>query len=184
MNTKNNKRFKETEIRMQAAMLNLMKHTEFEKITVKKICEEANVNRSTFYAHFVDIYDMINKMEQELRRQLSESYKINDENTIFSEHSFILFLDHIKEHKYFYKINLQTRKSFSFEQDFDNLWNVIETHCEKIGIEDKEEIYYYFIGFQASFTMILKHWIDTDCKLNKKDVAIIIKNCIPNILNV
>ena len=59
MNTKNNKRFYETEIRMESAMLEIMKSTEFEKITVKRICEKANVNRSTFYAHFIDIYDMI-----------------------------------------------------------------------------------------------------------------------------
>ena len=52
MNKKNNHRFRETEIRMQTAMLEIMKTTEFKKITVKKICEKAGVNRSTFYAHF------------------------------------------------------------------------------------------------------------------------------------
>lgn len=36
MNTKNNQRFKDTEIRMQSVMLELMKYMEFEKITVKK----------------------------------------------------------------------------------------------------------------------------------------------------
>ena len=43
MNTKNNQRFKDTEIRMQSVMLELMKYMEFEKITVKKICEKAQV---------------------------------------------------------------------------------------------------------------------------------------------
>ena len=37
MNTKNNQRFKDTEIRMQSVMLELMKYMEFEKINVKKI---------------------------------------------------------------------------------------------------------------------------------------------------
>ena len=41
MNKKNNQRFRETEIRMESAMLELMKTMEFEKITVKKICEQA-----------------------------------------------------------------------------------------------------------------------------------------------
>lgn len=72
MNTKNNKRFHDTEIRMEAAMLEIMKNTEFEKITVKKICEKAEVNRSTFYAHFIDIYDMIDKMEKELSKEKME----------------------------------------------------------------------------------------------------------------
>lgn len=53
MNTKNNQRFRETEIHMEAAMLKLLKNTEFEKITVKKICETAEVNRSTFYAQYM-----------------------------------------------------------------------------------------------------------------------------------
>ena len=70
MNTKNNQRFKDTEIRMQSVMLELMKYMEFEKITVKKICEKAQVNRSTFYAHFIDINDMLDKMEQTHSRRV------------------------------------------------------------------------------------------------------------------
>ena len=41
MNKKNNHRFRETEIRMQTSMLEIMKNTELKKITVKKICEKA-----------------------------------------------------------------------------------------------------------------------------------------------
>mgnify|MGYP000766243208 FL=1 len=97
MNTKNNQRFCETEIRMEAAMLKLLKNTEFEKITVKKICETAEVNRSTFYAHFIDIYDMLNKMETALHRELLEGYKDKKDYSLFSEKSFIYFLEHIKK---------------------------------------------------------------------------------------
>ena len=85
MNTKNNQRFKDTEIRMQSVMLELMKYMEFEKITVKKICENAQVNRSTFYAHFIDINDMLDKMEQTLREELLLSYQNgNEESYVFS----------------------------------------------------------------------------------------------------
>ena len=112
MNKKNNHRFRETEIRMQTAMLEIMKNTELKKITVKKICEKAGVNRSTFYAHFIDIYDMLDKMQIELRKELLESYKDAGKYTIFSQESFIFFLKYIKKHKYFYKINLSTRNTF------------------------------------------------------------------------
>lgn len=91
MNIKNNQRFRKTEIRMEAAMLELMKNTKFEKITVKKICEKAKVNRSTFYAHFLDIYDMLDKMERELRKELLGNYKEKGKYPIFSEESFLLF---------------------------------------------------------------------------------------------
>lgn len=181
MNTKNNQRFQETERRMEACMLELMKHYEFEKITVKKICEKAQVNRSTFYAHFIDIFDMLDKMEKTLHDELLSSYKKN-ENQIFSEQSFILFLKHIKKHKYFYKINLQTRKSFPLKQGYEHMWKIIEQLCHQAGIHNEEEIRYYLINFQAGFTMTLKHWVDTGCKISETEIAAIIKNCVPYIL--
>lgn len=182
MNTKNNQRFRETEIRMEAAMLELMKNMKFEKITVKKICEKAKVNRSTFYAHFLDIYDMLDKMERELRKELIGNYKEKGKYHIFSEESFLLFLRHIKKHKYFYKINLRTRKEFPLSQGYDQLWEIIKMRCKQAGIKTDEEVMYYFIYFQAGFTMILKHWVDTECMLKEEEVATLIRNCIPNIL--
>ena len=100
MNTKNNQRFQETEVRMEVAMLDIMKHMDFEKITVKRICEKAEVNRSTFYAHFVDIYDMLDKMEDYLGRELLKNYASvpMDEKYMFSEQSFLPFLRHIRKH--------------------------------------------------------------------------------------
>ncbi|WP_130861860.1 TetR/AcrR family transcriptional regulator [Bacilliculturomica massiliensis] len=182
MNKKNNQRFHETEIRMESTMLELMKDTEFEKITVKRICEKAKVNRSTFYAHFIDIYDMLDKMERELRKELLDSYGDKSEHQIFSEESFIQFLKHIKKHKYFYRINLQTRKSFPLKQGYEELWKIIKLRCEQAGVKADEEVMYYFINFQAGFTMVLKHWVDTDCKISEYAVAAIIKNCIPVVL--
>ncbi|MEL6269902.1 MAG: TetR family transcriptional regulator, partial [Chloroflexota bacterium] len=40
------------------ALLTLMKDKPFQKISVRDITEEAMVNRSTFYAHFTDKYDL------------------------------------------------------------------------------------------------------------------------------
>lgn len=185
MNTKNNQRFLETEIRMEATMLKLMKYTEFEKITVKKICEVAQVNRSTFYAHFIDIFDMLDKMEAVLHKEMLDKYTgTSGENLAFSEKSFIPFLQHIKEHSYFYKINLQNRKVYPIPQGYDQMWNqIIKPRCLKAGITSEEDMIYYFISFQAGFTMVLKHWVDTGCKKGEDEVAAIIKNCIPTILN-
>lgn len=179
MNKKNNQRFRDTEKNMEYVMLELMKHTEFDKITVKKICEKANVNRSTFYAHFLDIYDMLDKMETELSKELLDSYRQETENLMFSEVSFIRFLVHIKKHQYFYKIKLQTRKSFPLKQGYERVWEIMQKYCGDAGITSDDKIMYYLISFQASFTMILKHWVDTDCKMSEEEVAGIIRNCIP-----
>lgn len=181
MNTKNNQRFHATETAMQAAMLELMKTLDFRKITVKKICEKAGVNRSTFYAHFTDVYDMLDKMEQTLHQELLDRYE-KGQNELFSRESFLYFLQHIKEHKYFYKITLQTRKSFPLSQGYEYLQDIIVPLCHRAGITGEDKIMFYFIYFQAGFTMALKHWVDTDCQMSEEEIAQIIRNCIPGIL--
>lgn len=182
MNIKNNQRFRDSEIRMEAAMLELMKRMDFKKITVKKICETAKVNRTTFYAHFIDIYDMLNKMESHLRKELLESYAETD-LTMFSNDSIILFFQHIKNHQYFYRIALQTRKEFPLNQGFEPMWNqIIKPQCLQAGITSENEMMYHFAYFQAGFTMLLKKWVDTGCKESEMELAKIIQKSFPDFL--
>lgn len=182
MNTKNNQRFRETETRMEVAMLELMENTDFNKITVKKICEQAKVNRSTFYAHFTDINDILTKMDKYLNNEVIESYREEKEIRIFSAQSFIRFLDHIKKHRAFYKISFQNGRKLPLEENYEKLWELIEPLCRNAGITDMEQITYYFTFFRASFISILKHWMDTDCKISTEEMADIIHCCIPNVL--
>lgn len=182
MNTKNNRRFREMEIRLEAATLELMKHTDFEKITVKKICETAGVNRSSFYAHFTDIYDLLDRMETFLHQELLESYteQPDSPNEPLSAASFLPFLKHIKKHQYFYRIALKTRRDFPLRQGFEELWEqVIKPRCEQAGVTSEEEMLYYFVYFQAGFTMVLKRWVDSDCREEETKLIEILQNCVP-----
>ncbi|MCI8402032.1 MAG: TetR/AcrR family transcriptional regulator [Lachnospiraceae bacterium] len=180
MNVKNNQRYHDTEIRMEAAMLKLMKHTEPEKITVRKICEQAQVNRSTFYAHFIDIFDMLDKMEAELGKELMERYTPG--NQAFSEESFLPFLLHIRKHCYFYKVALNNRRSFPIQNGYEKLLSVIRPFCHRAGITDEEEIICCLTGFQAGFTMILKRWVDNDCLMDENRLAAILLQSLPSVL--
>lgn len=54
------------------AAAELMKEKSYRKISVAEICEKAGINRSTFYRNFKDVYDMVEKLPQELLRKLEE----------------------------------------------------------------------------------------------------------------
>lgn len=43
-----------------------MKHTDFDKITVLELVKEAGITRTTFYAYFEDVYDLLGYVEDEI----------------------------------------------------------------------------------------------------------------------
>ena len=61
MNTKNNQRFQETERKLEEAFLTLCQDQPPEKISVSMLCRTVDINRSTFYDHYLDIPDLITK---------------------------------------------------------------------------------------------------------------------------
>ena len=70
MNTKNNKRRRDSVERIQNAFVSFLQTKDLHEITVSDICKEAGINRSTFYANFMDVYDLsekiINKLQDDL----------------------------------------------------------------------------------------------------------------------
>lgn len=65
-------RVRYTKMIIRQKFLELLKDTPLNRITVKKICELAQINRSTFYKYYYDPYDLFNKIKQEILEKLSE----------------------------------------------------------------------------------------------------------------
>ena len=55
-----------TEQAIKNAFTLLRSKKELEKITVKEICAEARINKSTFYSHYTDIYALSDTLEEEV----------------------------------------------------------------------------------------------------------------------
>lgn len=60
------RRIKRTKMLLQNALVDLMLEKAVGKISVKELTQKADVNRSTFYLHYLDIYDMLEQMENEV----------------------------------------------------------------------------------------------------------------------
>lgn len=182
-NKKNNQQYKKTEEKMVQTTLELMEHFPFEKITVRKICETADVNRSTFYAHFMDVYDLLDKIELTLRLELENSYKRNNIMQTgvvpFSPESFLIFIQYIHAHQAFYRILLKKDRQFPLWQ-YETYWDRIFNPLQRV-IASKEVMMYYLVGFQGCFSMIMCKWLENDCRESEEDIAKIVTGCVPEI---
>ena len=66
----NDQRVRLTKAMIRSAFLELLRTRPIRTITVKELCQNAGVNRSTFYAHYTDVYDLCRQLEDELYCEL------------------------------------------------------------------------------------------------------------------
>ncbi len=71
---KENRKTKYTQMVLQDALMELMAEKSISKITIKELCEKADINRTTFYAHYTDQNDLLHEIEANVL--LSEFYSI------------------------------------------------------------------------------------------------------------
>lgn len=79
MNKKLDRRKKYTRQVLKDSLITLLKTKPIAAITVKEICERADINRSTFYAHYKDPFDLLEQIEEEI---------ITDLNTYLNQYNF------------------------------------------------------------------------------------------------
>lgn len=93
------------------ALTELLAEKSFESISVKEICDRAMINRTTFYKHYADKYDLVQRGFKELLDDMAA--KIDYPNIINDSFSpqnppahFLFMFRHILENKAFYELIL------------------------------------------------------------------------------
>lgn len=79
----------QTKANLRTAFWELYKEKPIEKITIKEITDAAGYNRGTFYLYYKDVYDLFNKIEEELLeaiRELIDETLLRDEQLNLTEH--------------------------------------------------------------------------------------------------
>ena len=158
MNTANNKRRQQTVADIRRAYLNLAAARPDPKtITVSDICKKAGINRTTFYAIYFDIDNLLEDIYALMRDQFLSVFS---EETRTGQHSFDfnrLFYS-IKENPIFYKLYFKLGFDFSAEFLEKDSSDIINRY-----FPDSGHIDYHIAFFSAGINAIIKKWMAEGC---------------------
>ncbi|AZN41230.1 TetR/AcrR family transcriptional regulator [Paenibacillus albus] len=123
---------------LKDALIDLLEEMEIEKISVNKIAEKATINRVTFYLHYRDIPDMLEKMAddmiEEIKVVIDQMLVVKRNVEEADSEKFISLLEHIAANKKFYKVVLGTRRTPIFtERLLKMLTESVAARVEQIG---------------------------------------------------
>ena len=99
MNVKNNKRRRESQEKIERAFITLLQTREIKDITVSDLIKTTGLNRSTFYANYVDIFDLADKTREKLEREFSDLFA--DYDYVNERFGALKMFKHIKDHQIF-----------------------------------------------------------------------------------
>ena len=66
------RRVRKTRVALRNALVVLMGEKSIQDISVKELCERCDINRSTFYLHYTDVYSLLQQIEADMLAGLEE----------------------------------------------------------------------------------------------------------------
>lgn len=163
----------------------LMKSKSFEQIKVSDICNEALINRSTFYDHYNDKYDLleeyINSLRDSFTLEITKEDNIEKNTKKYYIEIIRLLLNHIEKKKDTYvSIMINNRNSITNDIFYDILNRAIINQIDGKVISSKipnEIITRFYIG---GVTNICFEWLMYGNKYSKDDIINYIDLLIPD----
>ncbi len=180
------RRVKRTKNNIYSALVELMLERDIGNITVKELCEKADINKSTFYLHFMDIYDCKEKWQNEMLNEIlsqTDSYSLSDieKNT---RQYISATANYFNEHAdFFIRIaNSPLAAEFSFNIKSALRARIAESnkHGETLSREEATLVAFIMGGI---FDACLININDFDAKQLTETLTSIIKNTIKGIAN-
>lgn len=167
------------------ALITLMKQKDFEKIKISDICEVALINRSTFYAHYEDKYDLLLAMIEDLKNNLENELKKNKEEEISKKYFMDLLkilISHIDEKRETYNSILMHDKNgilIDFFIDVSNrdLTNRLKNNNVILSKVPLDIITKFYLG---GIVTIGVDWIKSREKYTKEELLLYLDKLIPD----
>ncbi|MBR1571168.1 MAG: TetR/AcrR family transcriptional regulator C-terminal domain-containing protein [Lachnospiraceae bacterium] len=159
----NDIRYSVTNTIIKNSLKTLMESKPLNKIKIIDICKEAHISRTTFYNHYVDLYDLIEDFEKDILNDLDIQKFIGIEKT---EENIINLLenvlDYIESNKKIYKRFFETKN-----MDF---YNLVLNYCmDKMSINSYSsdnnndfESSVFFTYHSFGFLSIVEKWINSN----------------------
>ena len=103
MTEKVDRRVRKTKAQLREGLAHLMLEKSIKEITVKELVDKIDINRSTFYLHYADIYQMLQQIEEEALDNITHILEncpvdfSNNESTLEFVTKFFAILDSDKD---------------------------------------------------------------------------------------
>lgn len=171
---KGDRRVRYTKMVLKDSFIGLLEKKDISQITIKELCEDADVNRATFYAHYADTYDLMKKIQDELLENVEEhlkGYTQQDISVIPVDMVERIFI-YIKENARICKLLLSERGDLNFQKRVLTLaYEKNISELTKSGAIQKDDAEYIYAFTLTGCVGAIQKWLNDDLKKSPRFMA-------------
>ncbi len=171
MATKEYSCVKKTKKAFANSFVELSKDRQLNKITVKEVCEKAELSRNAFYFHYKDINNLVEDIENsiisELEAMLLEIEKIPFPRTIYA--TIDCFIDLFEERKDTVLMLMDKSFSTSFTERTSKIFSEFNYKYfrEFHGDGSRVSFEFFYIYLSGGLYDVVRYWLDHQDKMDK-----------------
>ena len=168
------RRIRKTKKLLKESLIELMNEKKVKDITIKDITERADLNRGTFYLHYLDIYDLLSQIEDEIITNLTALLKtFNETQTLSSYELLEQLFNYLYENKEIFRVLLYTNSDTQFLNKLQTLIKTMGLYTLQNVYKDSQPIVYtYFLSFISSGVIgMVEHWFENGMTLTPSEMA-------------
>ena len=162
---------------LQDSLIELMKTKSILRISVKEICEAADVGRSTFYAHYESQYDLLKQIEIECISVFEETLAMNQPLQKYNDKQLVKIFENmlqfVADNSNSLKILLSENGEVSFQRKFIhrliNYFKLAKKHYSDNFDEKTSECYSVF--FINGAVALIQHWLKNNMHISVNNFA-------------
>lgn len=169
------RRTKRSKRMLKQGLIQLMHEKKFKDISVRDITDRIDMNRGTFYLHYTDTYDLLQKMETEV---LSDVQEMIDAHRPEIEQGTLKpvmepILDYIVENKELCATMFANGAGGTFMRRMQEMIyrNGAELIHRRFTEVSEEKIAYLTSFISYGLIGLIKEWFDTDMAMSKKTLT-------------
>lgn len=169
---------------IRESLLSLMRDKPLNKITVREICERADVNRSTFYAYYEDIYDLHrmilkdyfhcqHRVIEEGKRLLRSRPDITALTVADFYDFFLVYFGIVMENRELFTFVFNQNSDSSIHVNMRKLFyrQLIGMLPENTPDKIRDAFFASFIFVSGGVTFLLMEWLNGGCRMPVETLA-------------
>ncbi len=160
---------------IKQAFAELLNEKDMSKITVTDIVERANISRGTFYAHYLDVYDLYAAIQSNIVETINETIdELGIENIILDPTKAITFgITFLEKNKNYYKLFLTSSHGEKLIKRVISLAEekFSEVIAEALPQEDAAEHICHMYYTLGGIRNILIHWFMSNIDMTSEQCA-------------